>query len=231
MADMLNCDCLIHTARGSDYWWPLVCEVLESHHFYFVSPWLNGKSSYTFIRDLPPYTDDTQEVESVQGTLQDVSHELSTEVGGVVALFWATEDDGDALEVDVSFRLDKEKKELSIGLGIPGGQIRDVPEEKARARLKHIFSCTKTLYEVCQPRSGEMYWENSTYDFAPWAVIGDTSEPLFAHNALHPAINSVNQQVIQQQLQNEKTLFFLDPPPVLRRQGEHKQWEFLSLRE
>ncbi|GHO89398.1 hypothetical protein [Dictyobacter formicarum] len=233
MADTLDVDFTFRTEQAPIYWWTIMCDVLASYHFAFNSPdHPAGQSSYTYYRYNPPYTEDIEEIESCIGSFQDVSDEVRAERGSVVALFWQTEGDGESMEMDFGFTPEKEMKRIGVLITIPGGQLRDVQVEKAHARQKHLFACTKALIEACQPETGEIYWETSSFNLTPWAVIGETAEPLFAPHPYCPAIYDDNQRLLKQPLQNgSKTLFYLDPVPVLRRQDQNKYWQFYSLQE
>jgi hypothetical protein len=232
MADTLDVDMTFRTEQAPIYWWSIICDVLASYHFVFDSPYQPaGQSSYLYYRYNLPSTEDAEEIESCIGSMQDLSDEVRAERGSVVALFCQTEDDGETMEMDFGFTPEKEMKRIGVLITIPGGLIRDAPVEKARARLTHLFACTRALIEACQPETGEVHWDTSSGVLTPWAVIGDSADPLFAPHPYFPAVYCDNQQLIQQPLENGKTLFYLNPVPVIRRQDQHKYWEFYSIQD
>ncbi|HTI15318.1 MAG TPA: hypothetical protein VL461_12260 [Dictyobacter sp.] len=234
MADTLQCDCKIKNTHRPSYWWKFVYEVLKSHHFQFVFPdepyYSADLSSYTYHHYLSPYTEDMEDSESVLGTIQNLWDEISAEIGSVTAIFWCQEDDGKYIEYDVIYTIEKEG-EVSLGLLLPGGDIRDVPSTKAQARLQRFFSFCKDLFETCHPYTGNIYWENSSFVFAPWATIGDSIEELEQQLAIStaPIVHNKYQLIEQYRFTYGKTLFFWNPAPVLRRHGKEKYWNYISV--
>ncbi|GCE09496.1 hypothetical protein [Dictyobacter aurantiacus] len=143
MADTLDISFTFQTKQTPSYWWLIMCGVLASYQFIFHAPdHPTGQSSYTYYRYNPPYTGDNEEIESCIGSFEDVSDEVRAERGSIVALFWQKENDGESMELDFGFTPEKEKERIGVLITVPGGQIRDVPIEKAHARLKDLFACT-----------------------------------------------------------------------------------------
>ncbi|HTI12958.1 MAG TPA: hypothetical protein VL461_00100 [Dictyobacter sp.] len=236
MADVLHCDCTIKSIQEPSYWWQLILEVLETHNLRFNSPYCSdGTSNYYYSRYLPPYTEATAESESVFGTLQDVVAEISARSGSVISTFWSQEDDGEYIDYDVLSGLER-NAQLALGFSLAGGYIRDAPYEKAQTRLRQFFSCCRDLFETCQPDSGAIYWENSGGHYAPWAIVGTSIED-FLQKKHHgdiaagsdPIIHDTLQVIEQYHFTNKKTLFFLNPAPILRRHGKGKYWDYMPV--
>lgn len=70
---------------------------------------------------------------------------------------------------------------------------------------------------------GQIYWENSTYNFAPWAGLGEETRQL---RDQQPALLRSDQQLMEEKLPHGVTFWYLNPVPVLIKYSEV---QFVSL--
>jgi hypothetical protein len=233
--------CRMEMGRGPAYWWPLLCEVLRDHDFHFGDPALLGKrSSYWYHRSLPPYEGEQEEHDEAIGSFRDLWDEVYQEVGGVTVPFWWKDKDF-SLDVLSVFPVSAQGlPQVGIDFTLTGGQIADATPEEARSMLSIVLLCFKDLYEQCDPITARVYWEDTTQDYAPWVLFGETPPDLHApRNPSRPPMGvhpPEKYRLLKEPLTNGKMLFQFDPIPVpTRRNWEGDPylvgWEWLSLLE
>jgi len=214
---------------------------LRDHSFRFGDPTLSGKvSGYFYHRYLGPYEGEKEEHDPAIGSFLSLWDEVYREVGGVTVPFWWKDNDFSMDVLSVFPASVQGPPQVEIAFTLTGGQIIDSTPEEARAMIKRVLLCFKDLYELCDPVSAKIHWEDTERDYAPWALFGETPPDLDA--ARGPAYRAVGvhppsaYHLIKEPLTNGKFLFQFDPLPIpTRRSWEENPlvmgWEFLSLLE
>src|SRR6266568_3138223 len=148
--------------RGPVYWWPLLCEVLRDHSFRFGDPTLSGKvSGYFYHRYLGPYEGEKEEHDPAIGSFLSLWDEVYREVGGVTVPFWWKDNDFSMDVLSVFPASVQGPPQVEIAFTLTGGQIIDSTPEEARAMIKRVLLCFKDLYELCDPVSAKIHWEDT----------------------------------------------------------------------
>ncbi len=220
MSHTLYCDFIVESERGAAYWWPLIFEAMHWHSFQFSAPGLpKGTSSYFYHRHMAQEAPSMADTDAAVGPFKALWDEIYLEIGSVIASFWFR-DDPFILEVLVS---PSESQELVIGLNLEGAELMSVSLEEARKRLLLMLDCAKTLYEICQPSTGEIYWLHAGEKYAPSVTFG---KPLEALSYARTPLAAPQSKKIQQVLPSGGYIYLLDPVPIPRQGGE---WDFVSL--
>ena len=124
--------------------------------------------------------------------------------------------------IDVSLYAGEDVQNMLIRMSFAGAEIMYLEVSEVQIRLRRMLECMKTLYEVCLPQSGEIYWEYAGVSFAPWASFRQLPKQASSER---PALEASNKQVIAHSLTDGKKLYIVDPVPVPERGG----WKFVSL--
>jgi hypothetical protein len=239
MSHTLHCDFKVRSNRGPVYWWPILFDLLRWHSFDFSAPDLPQGTSRFFWGRPVKETYESQLEEGPFKSLWDRVYEEERAIG-VTAWFWYLDSEPLPLEVYMSAYAPEDT--ISIGVSFEGVYLMGVSPEVARQRLKQVLACVKSLSDVCQPSTGEIYWLYAGYSYAPWASFGKLPEP---PSKERPSYGGPEQQLIREVLPSGGQFYLLHPVPIPERGksllsengkprvllSESGEWKFLSLSE
>jgi len=160
--------------------------------------------------------------------------EVYTGAGSVEVLFWY--EGSDRFNMDVALSTGEELT-LTLNLSVAGVELMEEAGEmehskaEVKKRLNILLSCSQSLYDLCQPCTGELYWEFAGCQYAPWASFG---EPPKRPSAERPPYRGRETKLVVKLMgevhgERQKYMYVLDPVPVPAAIGE--EWNFLSLFE
>jgi hypothetical protein len=215
MGQELYCEFTVESKRKAVYWWPLLFEAMHWSSFDFTAPGLpKGRGYYYYTR-----LDNTMDSDFVEQSFRTVWDEISGETTKLLISFWYTGHDPFPLDVSIDLKPDADSVEILLSLS--DAFLIDLPLEKMKERVARTLECALSIYGLCKPRTGKLYWEDTN---APWASFGHPLEdfPLSAHG-----LEGRKPEVIESALPDGNILYCFDPIPVRVRGG----WDFISLRE
>src|SRR6266851_7796392 len=220
MSHTLCSDFTVESEKGPIYWWPLIFEAMRWQSFSFTAEGQpKGMGYYYFIRSGESFEQGPVSFEA--SPFKMVWDEIYLEIGEVLVSFWSS--GSNSFDLGVSVRQDKQNGLVHIGMVFQGGNIMGLSEEEARERLRVVLDCTKVLYQVCQPSTGEIYWEFAGVSYAPCASFGMLPGASFLER---PKIPDEHGQFITYMLPDGSRFYLLEPMPIPGRGGG---WNFISL--
>lgn len=223
MSHTLVCNFTVESTRGRIYWWPLLFEAMRRCSLQFASPYLtNGYGWYLYDRKDAASGQHAEEVDSVAGSFTDLWDEIFTG-SHVLVSFWSKDEDPLILEVQVGGGVDPST--MNVSLSVEGAEFMERPAAQARERLDQVMGWVKTVYEICQPCTGEIHWLFAGVDYDPWASFG---RPIARETpSATTGYGGPEKTIVEQILPWKGLLSWLDPVPI----PKGWEWDFLSLRE
>lgn len=215
MGQELYCGFTVRSKQKPRYWWPLLLEAMHWSSFEFTAPGLpNGRGYYYYTR-----LDNPMNSDFVEQSFRVVWDEISGEASKLLVSFWYTGHDPFPLDASVDCKPDTQSIEILLSLS--DAYLLDLPLANMKERLTRTLDCMLSIYSLCEPETGKLYWEDKN---APLASFGHPLRafPLSAHR-----LEGRKPEVIERALPNGNVLYCFDPIPVRVRGG----WDFISLRE
>ncbi len=221
MKPTLNCDFTIESQRGPLFWWPLVFEAMRQCSFSFTlpDPTLNkGMGQYsshprggstTGALALRPFKALWDEIYSEQEE-------------GLMVWFWS--ESGEPAHLRVAITRPSDHNAVYISVMADGVETIELSTEEMKKYLQVVLTCAHTLYELCKPCIGEIYWDDMGVQYAAWATLGKFPG---APSSERPEMTGPERKLIRYYMPDEQYVHVLDPVPVPRKDG----WEWISLVE
>lgn len=211
---------VLDSEKGPIYWWPSILESMGEHSFHFSAPDLpEGQGYYHYVRmgesiEIGPDS-------SSSSPFKVVWDEIFAEAGEVLISLWSTTLAD--FNIHISVVPGKEDANVQVGLFVDGAQFMGYSPQEAKERLRVVLDCAETLYQICQPCTGEAYWEYAGGDYAPWALFGvspDAVSPDRFQLVREPKLAIRN-------VPSGGQISLFDPVPIPNKGG----WDFISLLE
>ncbi len=215
---------VLDSEKSQRYWWPLILESMGWHSFHFSAPDLpDGRGYYHYVHTGNPVEVGPASISSIPFKV--VWDEIFSETGEVLISLWSTIFPD--FNVDISVIPAKEDRNLQVHLYLDGTQLMGYLPQEVKERLRVVFECAKTLYQVCQPCTGKAYWEYAGDASALWAFFGKTPDAASFARFRHRFQLEREPQLVIHKLPNSDHLFLFDPIPIPKKGG----WDFISLLE
>src|SRR5260370_7434277 len=160
MGQELYCEFTIESKRKAVYWWPLLFEAMHWSSFDFTAPGLpKGRGYYYYTR-----LDNTLDNDCVEQSFRVVWDEIYRETTKMLVSFWYTGHDPFPLDASIDLKPDAESVEILLSLS--DAYLIDLPLAGVKERLARTLDCVLSIYGLCEPRAGTLYWED-TNDHCP----------------------------------------------------------------
>ncbi len=212
----LFCSFMCETTQEIGYWWPRIFHTLHTNGFQFAAPDSGEGYGYYSYRTLAGKRD------AGQASSQELTSLLSSALEELTIIFWfrVSERDTGTLEVKL-----EGKPMTHCTISSPINAITSLSLQDAAVWLKRLLACTKAIYEIGFPFSGEVFWTQAGISYAPWAMFSSSPDEIAPQR---PALTTANQQWLTETLPDGRYFFLVDPVPVARKR---RTWEFASLKE
>lgn len=227
MSNTLYCDFLVEAEKDMVYWWPLLFEAMQRRAFSFYVPDFEEPTCHYSYERADSYTDSDIVTGPFKGLWEEI---LSRKDDSLMVTFWWRAKEPLNMDVSVTRKHCNQKDMFCISLSFSGAYIsaRYNSPTQIKKRLTLFFDCATTLYEVCDRRDSEVYWEFAGVNYAPWASFNKLPD---APTEERPAYEGSKGQFKQQEIPDNQSkysskLYILDPSPIVGQQ--YTNWQFIS---
>ncbi len=224
MSHTLSCDFVVKSERGAIYWWPLIFAAMEHHSFSFSHPDQPKGTGYYYSNYPKEGLEHTSASYSFS-SFKEVWNEIYADRGEILVSFWSTRSTFPKLEnLDVSLSESKDDHIVSVSLSLAGAELMGITDEEVNEYFTTFFGFAQMLYAICQPCTGEMYWEYAGENYNPIATFGKPLET-FPTRSVYDGSGYTFQQIAHKEEQGFS--YRLDPVPVPI--PNHGGWKFVSV--
>lgn len=211
-------DFKLETEQSPAYWWPLIFEAAGEHSFFFSAPEYEGRGYYYYgaLEDILTPSPISPSLSS----FKTVWDEIFLKQKEIMISFWSKQIA--EFTISISVHRSPEEQGIYIRLYVEAAELTSISSEKPEEGFLLVYECAKTLFQMCQPCSGEAYWQHAGYDYAPWVSFGKRPQVPSERFSLVP-----NTTLMTQRLPDGNLIYLFDPIPF----PEGKGWRSLSLGE
>lgn len=198
----------VQSERDPSYWWPLLLEAMHWRSFSFTAPdQPEGMGYYYYVR-----FDDPSDTDFVQASIRAVWEEIYSGTSDILLSLWFT--GKESFPLDLSIKQSKDAQDVRILLALSDAYLLDLSSEEVKQRLHLMLNCSRSLYHVCSPCVGTMYWADTNFP------------PLASYNTpLEKKLWGKEVEIVERPLSDGNSMYLVRPMPVRVRGG----WDFVSL--